>query len=198
MIQANTPARYWSITEIARALISSNALSSITTQDAIVLAQRMRLCQVARGTVLFTAGNTNTNFMAHILEGEAVVESAGSAAGETMVLGVVSARHMIGEMGVVANAPRSANVTAASDMVLAILDQSAFALLIEQVPHVACKFLSSLLQGTTDRLRESNRKLQTLTSINKSILEELHSSRENESNMAELYASGSVFGALQT
>lgn len=196
MIQANTPARYWSITEIARALISSNALSSITTQDAILLAQRMRLCQVASGTVVFTAGNTNTDFMALILEGEAVIESIGTAAGEPVVFSVVTARQMIGEMGVVANTPRSANVIAASDMVLAILDQSAFALLIKQVPQIACGFLSSLLQGATDRLRESNRKLQTLAMINNSLLEELHSSRQNESNLAELYASTSVFGAL--
>lgn len=196
MNQANTPARYWSITEIARALISSNALSSITTQDAILLAQRMRVCQVASGAVLFRAGSTNTDFMALILEGEAVVECTNAATGEPMVLSVVTARQMIGEMGVVANSPRSATITAASDMVVAILDQSAFALLIKQQPHVACGFLSSLLQGTTDRLRESNRKLQTLASINKSLMEELHSSRQNESNLAELYASTSVFGAL--
>ena len=196
MKQANTPARYWSVTEIARSLISSNALSSITTQDAILLARRMRLCQVASGAILFTAGDTNTDFMALILEGEAVIEGTSTADSEPMVLNIVTARHMIGEMGIVANIPRSANVTAASDMVVAILDQSAFALLIEQVPQVACGFLSRLLQGTSDRLRESNRKLQTLASINKSLLEELHSSRQNESNLAELYASTSVFGAL--
>ena len=196
MTESNTPVRHWSITEMARSLISSNALASIKTQDAILLAQRMRLCKVASGAVLFRAGDTNTNFMALVLDGEAIVESTNTGAGEAVVFNVVTAGQMIGEMGVIANTPRSANVTASSDMVVAILDQSAFALLIKQAPNVACGFLSSLLQGTTDRLRESNRKLHTLTAINKSLFDELEESRQNESELAELFVSTSIFGTL--
>ena len=197
MTESTTPTRHWSITEMARALISSNALASIETQDAILLAQRMRLCKVASGAVMFRAGDTNTNFMALVLDGEAIVESTNTGAGEAVVFNVVTAGQMIGEMGVIDNTPRSANVTASSDMVVAILDQSAFALLIKQAPNVACGFLSSLLQGTTDRLRESNRKLHTLTVINKSLFDELEESRQNESELAERFLSTSVFGTLQ-
>lgn len=197
MTEPTTPTRHWSITEMARALISSNALASIETQDAILLAQRMRLCKVASGAVMFRAGDTNTNFMALVLDGEAIVESTNTGAGEAVVFNVVTAGQMIGEMGVIDNTPRSANVTASSDMVVAILDQSAFALLIKQAPNVACGFLSSLLQGTTDRLRESNRKLHTLTVINKSLFDELEESKQNESELAERFLSTSVFGTLQ-
>lgn len=197
MTESTTPTRHWSITEMARVLISSNALASIETQDAILLAQRMRLCKVASGAVMFRAGDTNTNFMALVLDGEAIVESTNTGAGEAVVFNVVTAGQMIGEMGVIDNTPRSANVTASSDMVVAILDQSAFALLIKQAPHVACGFLSSLLQGTTDRLRESNRKLHTLTVINKSLFDELEESKQNESELAERFLSTSVFGTLQ-
>ena len=196
MTESTTPTRHWSVTNVARTLISSNALASIKTQDAILLAQRMRLCKVAGGAVMFRAGDTNTNFMALVLDGEAIVESTNTGAGEAVVFNVVKAGQMIGEMGVIDNTPRSANVTASSDMMVAILDQSAFALLIKQAPNVACGFLSSLLQGTTDRLRESNRKLHTLTAINKSLFDELEESKQNESELAELFVSTSVFGTL--
>ena len=196
MTESTTPTRHWSVTNVARTLISSNALASIKTQDAIFLAQRMRLCKVASGAVMFRAGDTNTNFMALVLDGEAIVESTNTGAGEAVVFNVVTAGQMIGEMGVIDNTPRSANVTASSDMVVAILDQSAFALLIKQAPNVACGFLSSLLQGTTDRLRESNRKLHTLAAINKSLFDELEESKQNESDLAELFVSTSVFGTL--
>jgi CRP/FNR family transcriptional regulator, cyclic AMP receptor protein len=193
MTESSIFSRHWSITAVARMLISSNALASIKPQDAILLAQRMRLCQVNSGAVMFKAGDTNTDFMALVLDGEAVVQSTNPGVGEAVVFSVVTAGQMIGEMGVIANTPRSANVTASSDMVVAILDQSAFARLIQQAPQVACGFLSSLLQATTDRLRESNRKLQTLTAINKSLFEELEESKQNESELAELFVSTSAF-----
>lgn len=174
-------------------LLSSNALASIKTQDATILAQRMRLCTAAPATVLFRAGSTNTDFMVLVLEGEAVVENMDAGVREGMVLNVVRAGDLIGEMGVVANAPRSARVTASCNMTLAVLTQTAFVQLIEQRPEVACSFLSSLLQSTTNRLRESNRKLLTLTRINQSLFDELEASKQNESNLAELFVSASHF-----
>ena len=196
MIEPTVTSRHWSTAGMARMLISSNALASIKTQDAMLVARRMRLCKVASGAVMFRAGDTNTDFMALVLEGEAVVESTHTRAGEGVVFSVVTPGQMIGEMGVVANMPRSANVTAASDMVVAVFDQSAFALLIKEAPNTACGFLSSVLRGTTDRLRESNRKLHTLTVINKSLFDELEESKQHESELAELFVPASVLGTL--
>ena len=195
MTDQAAPARLWTITELARMLVSSNALASIKTQEAVILAQRMRLCQVAAGTVLFKAGATNTDFMALVLEGEAVVESMDAGVRDGMVLNVVRAGDLIGEMGVVANVPRSATVTANCSMTVAVLEQTAFVQLIEQRPEVACGFLSSLLQSIANRLRESNRKLLTLTKINQSMFDELEASKQNESHLAELFVSASHFEA---
>lgn len=194
MTDPAVPARLWTITEMARMLVSSNALTSIKTQEAIVLAQRMRLCPITAGTVLFKAGATNTDFMALVLEGEAVVENMDAGAGDGMVLSVVHAGDLIGEMGVVANVPRSATVTASSDMIMAVLEQTAFSQLIRQRPDVACGFLSCLLHSVTNRLRESNRKLSTMTKINQSMFDELEASKQNESNLADLFVSSSHLG----
>jgi CRP/FNR family transcriptional regulator, cyclic AMP receptor protein len=189
---------HWSTTDVARMLISNNALASVKTRDAVVLAQRMRLCRVASGAVLFKAGDTNTDFMAFVLEGEAVVESTDAGAGDAMVLHVLTVGQMVGEMGVVANAPRSATVTAATDMLVAVLDQTAFALLIKQAPDVACGFLSTLLQSTSDRLRESNRKLLTLTRINQSLFAELVEPKQDDGKLADFFVSATNFKAVQS
>lgn len=186
----------WSTTDVARMLISSNALASTKTRDAVVLAQRMRLCRVASGSVFFKAGDTQSDFLAFVLEGEAVVQSTDVGAGEAVVFNVVTAGQMVGEMAVVSNVPRSASVIASSDMVLAVLDQSVFAKLIKEVPSVACGLLCTLLQSTSDRLRESNRKLLTLTKINQSLFDELEAARHNDSRLAEHFVSASNLGTV--
>ena len=188
--------KHWSIASIAQLLVSNNALTTLTTHHAVILAQRMRLCRVSQDAVLFKAGDTNTDFMALVLEGEALVEAAGNGAGEGVILKMVSVGDVLGEMGIIANTPRSATVTASTDMTIAILDQLAFAQLIKSAPELACAFLSTLLQGMTNRLRESNRKLQTMTKINQSMYAELEASRSNESHLADLFASASSLGTL--
>lgn len=185
MSDGAVPPRLWSMTEVARMLVSGTALANIKTQEAIVLAQRMRIATIDAGRVLFRAGATNTELMALVLEGEAVVENVDAGVGDGVVLNVLRAGDVIGEMGIVSNTPRSATVTASCRMVVATLDQAAFAQLIRQRPDVACGFLSSILQSVTDRLRDSNRKLQTLTKINQSMFDELEASRYRESHPGE-------------
>ena len=196
MTDAAVPPHFWSMTEVARVLLSSNALASIKTPEAIVLAQRMRISSIDAGRVLFRAGATNTEIMALVLEGEAVVENFDAGAGDGIVLNVLQAGDVIGEMGIISNTPRSATVTASCRMMVATLDQKAFAQLIRQRPDVACGFLSSILQSVSDRLRESNRKLQTLTKINQSMFEELEVSRYRESHLGALDAPSSSAGDL--
>lgn len=196
MTQPPRTGKHWSIAAIAQQLVAQNALATLTTHHAVILAQRMRLCDIAQGTVLFRAGDTNTDFMALVLDGAALVEAVDSGAGEALVLKIVSDRDMLGEMGIIANSPRSATVTASTDMTVAILDQSAFAQLVKEMPELACAFMSTIFQGLTTRLRESNRKLQTMTRINQSMYAELDASRANESDLAELFASVTGSGAV--
>ena len=192
------PAKHWSIAAIARMLVSNNALTSITTHHAVVLAQRMRLCSVNKGKVLFKGGDIRTDFMAFVLDGEAVVESPTFGANEAVLLNVVGTGDIIGEMSVVGNTPRSATVTATSDMMVAILEQAAFTQLIKEAPDIACGLLSSLLKSVTDRMRESNHKLHTMSVINKSLFDELEAFKLNESELAGLFASNSAFGSLRS
>lgn len=187
--------RNWTTQDVARMLVSNNALACVSNKDAMVLAQKMRVYRLDSGKVLIKAGDTATDFMALVLEGEAIVENTG--AGDGVVLHVLVAGQMVGEMSVVGNAPRSASVVASTDMVVAVLGQSAFASVIKQTPGVACGFLSALLHSTADRLRESNRKLQTLTKINQSLFEELDATQQNEVGLTKMYVPASNFKATQ-
>ena len=187
----------WTTAEVARLLVSSSAVASIKPSEAALVAQKMRLSRAAEGTVLFRAGATHTDFMAMVLEGEAVVENTDAGVRGSVVLNVVQAGGVIGEMGVVANTPRSATVTASSNMVVAVLEQAAFAQLVRERPDVACGFLSIILKSLADRLRESNRKLLTLTKINRSMFDELEASQHTDSHLVEHTGSASpVEGAL--
>jgi CRP-like cAMP-binding protein len=58
-----------------------------------------------------------------------------------------------GEMALLHSAPRSATVTAESDMHLAVLNSREFSTLIEDVPSVARKVLAAM----ADRLRDAER-----------------------------------------
>lgn len=196
MTPAPQAAKQWSVTAIAQVLVAHNALATLTARHAHILAQHMRLSDVPVGTVMFKAGDLDTDFMALVLEGEALVEAQGAGAGDAVVLKIIGEGDVLGEMGIIANIARSATVTASTDMTVAILDQSDIAQLVKDAPELACAFLSTLLHSLSNRLRESNRKLQTMTKINQSMFSELEASRNNESDLADLFASSSTIGRL--
>ena len=187
--------KYWSIASIAQLLAAHPALTTLTTHHAVILAQRMCLLEAAQGAVIFKAGdtntNTNTNFLALVLEGRALEEAQVPKANEAVALKIINPGDALGELGFIANIPHSATVTASTDLTVAILDQSAFAQLIEDVPDFACAFLSTLLQSLAIRLRDSNRKLQTMTETTQSMYAELATSRNSEHYLANLFASNS-------
>ena len=183
--------KYWSIASIAQLLAAHPALTTLTTHHAVILAQRMCLLEAAQGAVIFKAGDTNTNFLALVLEGRALEEAQVPKANEAVALKIINPGDALGELGFIANIPHSATVTASTDLTVAILDQSAFAQLIEDVPDFACAFLSTLLQSLAIRLRDSNRKLQTMTETTQSMYAELATSRNSEHYLANLFASNS-------
>lgn len=176
----------WTTSDVAQLLVSHNSLTTVSLEDATEFVKRMQPRRVKHGTVLFREGERDSNFMVFILQGEAVVESSTTGHGESMVLKLLGGGDIIGELGIIDNKARSATVTAASDMALAVMDQAAFALLIKEAPSLGCSLLGSLLQSVGNRLRESNRMVHTLTLINKSLHAELETimARDEEIEIA--------------
>lgn len=165
--------RHWTASDVAELMVSHTALTHISFDDAKAIVTRMKPRRVPIGTVLFRENEKDADSMLFILQGEAVVENSAGGHGEAVVLTVVKAGDIIGEQGVMDNQVRSATVTAATDMMVAVLDQASFAAMIKEEPAVACSLLGSMFKSMSQRLREAGRRLHTLTQINKSLHQEL-------------------------
>lgn len=164
----------WSHKQVAELLISHTALTDLSLDDASKIAQRMHTRSIKKGGVLVQEGMSANNYMLLILRGEGVVENEALKKADSLILGVVSVGHIIGEMGLLDGEPRSATCTAFTDMDVAVLDRSALMQLIHQEPATGCKLLAALLQRTAIRLRATNKKLRVLTQINRSLEQEIN------------------------
>lgn len=170
--------RRWTHLEVADLLVSHNALTSISKEDALEFAKRMRPSRVKEGTVLFREGEKNSTFMIFILQGEAIVESGSLSHNDSTIFKVLGEGDLIGELGIIDNRARAATVTAVSEIALAVMDQASFAKMISEKPALACSFLGTMLQSVSNRLRESNHRVRTLNQINKSLTQELAAVRQ--------------------
>ena len=163
----------WSHAQVAELLISRTALTELSLDDAHKIVQRMHTRSIKKDLVLVQEGTSANSYMLLILRGEGVVENEFLRKSDSVILGVVGAGHIIGEMGLLDGEPRSATCTAFTDMDVAVLDRAALTQLIEQEPATGCKLLAALLQRTSSRLRTTNKKLRVLTQINRTLEQEI-------------------------
>ena len=107
---------------------------------------------VPEGRVLIRQGEPGREFFV-IVRGKARVSARGKKA-KTLGPGAG-----MGELALLDQGPRSATVTAASDMYLLVLDSRSFSSLIAEVPSVAGK----IFRVMAERLRESERGRRALS-----------------------------------
>jgi CRP/FNR family cyclic AMP-dependent transcriptional regulator len=165
--------RKWSRAEVAQLLISKTALTELKLEHALQIVRLLTPHRVAAGTVLIEEGVTSTGYMALVLHGEAVVVNTASGGDDTVLLGQLGCGAVIGELGIMDGKPRSATVTAVTDMDIVVLDRPGLARLIETVPTVACAFLAAMMSRVAERLRASSLKVQELSIANASLRQEL-------------------------
>ena len=161
-----TETRQWTRNEIAELLISHTALTELNREAAQQVARLLVPENVAAGTVLIEEGVTSTNFMALVLEGEAIVGNAIENTGESVLLGEIGAGSVFGELGILDGKPRSATVTAVTDMNIAVLDRAALRTLVDEMPGVGCALLSAIIVRVGERLRATNLRVQQLVAEN--------------------------------
>lgn len=169
-----TEKRAWSRSDVAELLISKTALTELNLEAALQIVRLLTPQRIKAGTVLIHEGVTSTGYMALVLQGEAVVENEMSGPlHDSMVLSMLTSGSLFGELGVLDGKPRSATVTAITDMDIAVLDRPAMARLIETVPTVACALMGAIMARVAERLRATNLKVKTLTALNLSLQDEL-------------------------
>ena len=126
------------------------------------------------GTVFIREGEvTHTDFMMLILDGEVLVQNEVVSAGDSMVMSIIGPGSIIGEMGVLDGAPRSATCTATTDLTVALLSRKALLKIINDNAPVAARLMLAISKRLSDRLREANRKIKTLGGLSRALQQEL-------------------------
>ncbi len=158
----------------ANLLLTPTALADLSLQDAREVVAAMQLMRVKIGTVFIQEGEvTGTDFMMLVLEGEVAVESEVLSANDNMVMSITGPGSLIGEMGLLDGAPRSASCTATTDLAVAVLSREALQVLIKRHPAVAARLVLAISKRLADHLREANRKIKTLSGLSRALQEEL-------------------------
>jgi CRP/FNR family cyclic AMP-dependent transcriptional regulator len=165
--------REWSINDVAKLVRRHERFNMLSEADAVVLVQHMHPMRLEAGKVLFREGRNDANYMALILDGEAKAETEGQGLGDRVQLGMLKEGDLVGEQGIIQETPRTATVTATTDMMLAAIDTARFDKLIKAKPALGCTILISLLRTVTSRLWESNQRMHTLEFEHQKLQKEL-------------------------
>ena len=158
----------------AHLLLTPTALAELALADARVVVAAMQLMRVESGTVFIREGEvTGNDFMMLVLEGDVAVESEVASVNENVVISITGPGSLIGEMGVLDGAPRSASCTATTDLAVAVLSREALLTLIKRNPAVAARLMLAISKRLADHLREANRKIKTLGGLSRALQQEL-------------------------
>lgn len=158
----------------ARLLVTPSALDELKLADAKRVVSYMHPQLIAAGTVFIREGEVSGNdYMMLVLEGDISVESELPGTDGNLVVNVIGPGHLIGEMGVLDNSPRSATCTAVTDIAAAVLSRAALRRLLRAEPAVGARLLLAISKRMADRLRDTTRKLRTFAQMNRALQQEL-------------------------
>jgi CRP/FNR family transcriptional regulator, cyclic AMP receptor protein len=158
----------------ARLLIIHTALSDLSLDDARVVVGYMRPRRIKMGATLIEEGELrDTDYMVLVIDGEVSVENQAPVHDDSLVMSVMGPGSLIGEMGVLDAAPRSATCIAITDVAAAVLSRDALLRLIEDNPRVSSRLMLAISKSLADRLREANRKIKTMSGLSRALQQEL-------------------------
>jgi len=158
----------------AQLLVTPTALADLSASDAREVVGFMKPKRFKLGTVFIREGDvTHTDFMMLILDGEVLLQNEVASAGDSMVMSIIGPGSIIGEMGVLDGAPRSATCTATTDLTVALLTRDALLKIINENAPVAARLMLAISKRLSDRLREANRKIKTMGGLSRALQQEL-------------------------
>jgi len=161
-------------THAAALLVAGGALVELSAADARQVAGHMFMQHYDAGDVVIREGEAvHNDFMALVLDGEVTVENSLAAVQESIVVSVLGPGSLIGELGLIDNAPRSATCTAATDLLLAVLTREAMQQLMAEKEGVAARLLLAMAKRIADHLRATTRKLITFAQVSRALQQEL-------------------------
>ena len=121
-------------TDAASLLVTPMALGELSLDDAKQVISFMRPKRILEGTVFIKENEAaHTDYMLLVLKG-VTVEGEISSVQENLIVSVMGPGSLIGEMGILDGAPRSATCTASTDVTVAVLARDDLKRLMEQTP----------------------------------------------------------------
>jgi CRP-like cAMP-binding protein len=155
-------------------LCAPTALLQLTHEEARTVVSYMRPQRIAEGTTFIRERDTqDTGFMLLVLDGQVTVESIVVSRTQPLTVTVLGAGSLIGEMGLLDGAPRSASCTAMTDLRCAVLTRNALNQLLSDDPRTAAKLLLAIGTRISDRMRESQEKLKMYAQLTQAMNEEI-------------------------
>lgn len=159
----------------ARMLSAPGALIQLSYEEARTVVGYMQPHRIAEGTTFIQEGDTeDTGFMLLVLDGEVTIETIVVSRTAPITVTVLGPGHLIGEMGLLDGAPRSASCIALSNLSCAMLTREALNQLLDDDPRTAAKLIVAISTRVAGRMRETQDKLKLYAQLTQAMNEEIH------------------------
>jgi len=161
--------------DAARLLVTDSALGALSFSDARKIITYMKPKRIKAGLTFIREGEKVQNdFMMLIMAGDVRVESQAHSNADDMVLTVIGAGHLIGELGMINDSARSATCVAATDLAVAVLSRSSVKKMMVQDPILAAHLFLAISSRIAERLRETTSKLKKFIQLNAMLQNEVY------------------------
>ncbi len=152
---------------IVDALLRMPTWVALSRREALAVAQRMQVRSMPAGTAFIRQGDPAPGSgMMLLLDGEVAIEKQGNGPqGDGLVVSLARPGALLGEMGILNDAPRSASCVASTDVVLALLSSQELKELVEQSPRAAAKLALGVASRLAEQLRSTSNKLSMLSQV---------------------------------
>jgi CRP-like cAMP-binding protein len=159
----------------AAMLTAPSALMQLSHDEARAIVAYMTPHKIAEGTTFIREGDTEeTDFLLLVLDGEVTVETIVVSRTAPITVSVLGPGSLIGEMGLLDGAPRSASCTAMSNLRCAMLTRHSLNQLLHDDPRTAAKLMMAVSLRIADRLRETQDKLKLYAQLTQAMNEEIN------------------------
>ncbi len=160
--------------DAARLLSTETALGQLGLEDALRIVRYMKPKRIKVGSILVKEGEkVHNDFMMLILSGDVRVESQ-SGSPDEIVITVLGAGSLIGEMGMINNSPRSATCIATTDLAVAILKRSTLKKILAEESDLAARFMLAISSHLALRLRDTTIKLKKFIQLSGMLQDEVY------------------------
>lgn len=159
----------------AEMLCAPTALMQLSHEEARTVVSYMRPRRIPEGTTFIRERDTqDTGFMLLVLDGEVTIESIVVSRTQPITMTVLGPGSLIGEMGLLDGAPRSASCTAMTDVRCAVLTRSALNQLLADDPRSAAKLILAIGARISERMRDNQEKLKMYAQLTQAMNEEIN------------------------